>query len=319
MAAVAGLSLVERAIVTAHAAGADEFYLVCGHNCRKLVAHLEDVARRRSLVIHPVFNADYRKGNGLSVLCAHEFLAAEPRFVLLMADHVFEPELLSGLFREDPGPDEVVLAVDRDLSNPLVELDDVTLVETSGGRVRAIGKGLDRYDGFDTGAFVCTPAVFEALEESVATGDTSLSGGMRLLAAADRLRARDVTGHMWIDVDTRGDQRRAQELAPRGAAQAGRRVRLEAAEPAAVSWVLTPGLVAVSGGASRRTRHQCWRSWSARRPAPCSQSVGLSRPGCWCICRASWTEAMGRSPAQAAGDGVRRVPRCSARPVRRRA
>src|SRR6266545_4525377 len=99
LAAVAGLSLVERAIVTAHAAGADEFYLVCGHNCRKLVAHLEDVARRRSLVIHPVFNADYRKGNGLSVLCAREFLAAEPRFGLLMADHVFEPELLCGLFR----------------------------------------------------------------------------------------------------------------------------------------------------------------------------------------------------------------------------
>jgi len=84
-----------------------------------------------------------------------------------MADHVFEPELLSGLFSEDPGPDEVVLAVDRDLSNPLVELDDVTLVEASGGRVRAIGKGLDRYDGFDTGAFVCTPAVFEALRHAM--------------------------------------------------------------------------------------------------------------------------------------------------------
>src|SRR6266540_2161796 len=57
----------------------------------------------------------------------------------------------------------------------------------------------------------CSPAVFEALEESVASGDTSLSGGMRLLAAADRLRARDVTGHIWIDVDTRGDQRRARD------------------------------------------------------------------------------------------------------------
>src|SRR6266511_3952449 len=248
LAAVAGLSLVERAIVTAHAAGADEFYLVCGHNCRKLVAHLEDVARRRSLVIHPVFNADYRKGNGLSVLCVREFLAAEPRFGLLMADHVFEPELLCGLFREDPGPDEVVLAVDRDLSNPLVELDDVTLVEASGGRVRAIGKGLDRYDGFDTGAFVCTPAVFEALEESVASGDTSLSGGMRLLAAADRLRARDVTGHMWIDVDTRGDQRRARnwlhaELRKPDDGFVSRRLN----RPLSLG-VLTPGLLHVWGG-----------------------------------------------------------------------
>ncbi len=209
LAAVAGLSLVERAIVAAHAAGADELYLVCGHNCRKLVAHLEDVARRRSLVIHPVFNADYRKGNGLSVLCAR---------------------------------------VDRDLSNPLVELDDVTLVEASGGRVRAIGKGLDRYDGFDTGAFVCTPAVFEALEESVASGDTSLSGGMRLLAAADRLRARDVTGHMWIDVDTRGDQRRARnwlhaELRKPDDGFVSRRLN----RPLSLG-VLTPGLLHVWGG-----------------------------------------------------------------------
>jgi 1L-myo-inositol 1-phosphate cytidylyltransferase / CDP-L-myo-inositol myo-inositolphosphotransferase len=248
LAAVAGLSLVERAIVAAHAAGADEFYLVCGHNCRKLVAHLEDVAQRRSLVIHPVFNADYRKGNGLSVLCAREFLAAEPRFLLLMADHVFEPQLLSGLFGEDPAPDEVVLAVDRDLSNPLVDVDDATLVEASGGRVRAIGKGLDRYDGFDTGAFVCTPAVFEALEESVASGDTSLSGGMRLLAAADRLRARDVTGHMWVDVDTGGDQRRARnwlhaELRKPDDGFVSRRLN----RPLSLG-VLTPGLLHVWGG-----------------------------------------------------------------------
>src|SRR2546428_12020187 len=47
LAGVAGLSLVERAIVVAHAAGADEFYLVCGHNCRKPVAQPDVGARRR--------------------------------------------------------------------------------------------------------------------------------------------------------------------------------------------------------------------------------------------------------------------------------
>ena len=209
LARVAGLSLVERAIVTANAAGVGDFYVVCGHNFRQLVAHLEDVARRRSLVIHPIFNAEYETGNGLSVMCARELLAAEPRFALLMADHVFEPELLAGLFNEAPGPGEAVLAVDYDLSNPLVGLDDVTRVAASDGRVRAIGKGLDSYDGFDMGAFVCSPGVFDALEESAASGDTSLSGGMRLLAAADRLRAHDATGHSWIDVDTAADQRQA--------------------------------------------------------------------------------------------------------------
>lgn len=209
LATVAGLSLLERAIVTAHVAGVDEFFVVCGHDSSKLVAHLEVIARRRSLVIHPVLNADYNDGNGLSVLAGRDCLAGEERFGLVMADHVFEAALLASLFSQTPAPGEVVLAVDSDLSNPAVDPDDVTRVEVSAGRVRAIAKRSERYNGFDTGAFVCTPAVFEAVAESVANGDTSLSGGMRLLAADGRLQAHDVTGKGWVDVDTPSDQRHA--------------------------------------------------------------------------------------------------------------
>ena len=221
LAVVGGLSLVERAIATARAAGGRDFVVVCGHRTTRLVAHLDDIARRRSLVVHPVFNVDYRQGNGLSVLCARELLEAEERFGLLMADHVFEPELLSGLFGADLGWGEVVVAVDSDLSNPLVDYDDVTRVELCGGRVRGIGKGLDPYDGFDTGAFVCTPAVFDALGDSVASGDTSLSGGMGLLAAEGRLRAHNSTGQGWVDVDTRADQRQASRLVYAGLRKRG--------------------------------------------------------------------------------------------------
>ncbi|CAN5124495.1 hypothetical protein BH18ACT5_BH18ACT5_12180 [soil metagenome] len=209
LAVVAGLTLVERTIVAAHAAGADAFYIVCGHNASRLVAHLDDVARRRSLVVHPILNLDFRQGNGLSALCAREHLQGERRFGLLMADHVFEPAMLSLLFNEEPDPDGVVLAIDRDTSNPLVDLNDVTRVSVSDGLVRIIGKGLEDYDGYDTGAFIATPAIFDALDEARASGDTSLSGGMQRLASASRLRAHDATGRMWIDVDTRSDLRKA--------------------------------------------------------------------------------------------------------------
>ena len=221
LAIVGGLSLVERAIATARAAGGREFVVVCGHRTAALVGHLDDIARRRSLVVHPIFNAAYRQGNGLSVLCARDLLEAEERFGLLMADHVFEPGLLLGLFSEGPGPGEVVLAVDSDVSNPLVDHDDVTRVELSGGWVQGIGKGLEPYDGFDTGAFVCTPALFGALGDSVAGGDTSLSGGMRLLAAAGRLRAHDSSGQGWVDVDTRAGQRQANRLVYAGLRKPG--------------------------------------------------------------------------------------------------
>lgn len=209
LAVVAGLSLVERTIVAAHAAGADAFYVVCGHNASRLVTHLDDVARRRSLLIHPILNVDFQQGNGLSALCAREQLLGERRFGLLMADHVFEPAMLSHLFNEEPDPDGVVLAVDRNTSNPLVDLNDVTRVSVSDCLVRTIGKGLADYDGYDTGAFLATPAIFDALDDARAAGETSLSAGMQRLASAGRLRAHDATGRMWIDVDTRSDLRKA--------------------------------------------------------------------------------------------------------------
>jgi CDP-L-myo-inositol myo-inositolphosphotransferase len=209
LAVVAGLSLVERAIGTAQAAGAEQFYVVCGHNSSKLVAHLDEVARRRAVVIHPVFNPQHAGGNGLSVLAARVHLESDQRFALLMADHVFEVGLLVSLFSRAPAAGEVVVAVDRDLSNPAVDSGEATRVEVEGDRVRAIAKHLEPFNGFDTGAFICTPAIFDAIEQSVAAGDASLSGATRVLAAAGRLPAHDVTGLDWIDVDTPRDRRLA--------------------------------------------------------------------------------------------------------------
>ena len=96
----------------------------------------------------------------------------------------------------------LTLAVDRNLANPLVDLDDVTKVETEDGRIVAIGKDIKSYDCFDTGVFLAAPALFEAIDAyNAATGDSSLSGGVRLLASQGRARVQDVSGKFWIDVD----------------------------------------------------------------------------------------------------------------------
>jgi choline kinase len=93
-----------------------------------------------------------------------------------------------------------------------VDLDDVTKVRVDAGAIRDIGKGLGRYNAFDTGMFLCTPALFAALEESFRRGDHSLSGGIRTLAARGKARAFDVGDGLWIDVDDDAAYERAERF-----------------------------------------------------------------------------------------------------------
>jgi choline kinase len=128
-----------------------------------------------------------------------------------MSDHLFEERVLARLLAEPIAGDEVILAVDTRISDhPTVDLEDVTRVRVESGAIRDIGKGLADYNAFDTGMFLCTPALFGALEESFRRGDRSLSGGIRALAARGKARAFDVGDGLWIDVDDDAAYRRAE-------------------------------------------------------------------------------------------------------------
>jgi choline kinase len=82
----------------------------------------------------------------------------------------------------------------------------------TGPRITAIGKDLVSYDALDTGLFVCAPSVFDALEVSRASGDTTLSGGIRQLAAQGLMRGVDIGDASWHDIDTMADLEAAANL-----------------------------------------------------------------------------------------------------------
>ncbi len=195
-----GIPLIERVIRSAMEAGVDEFYVVIGHQHNLVRDFLEQLAKRLAIRITPLVNDDWEKENGLSVLKARDSLS-EP-FLLLMADHLFDPSIVRKLIELPLADGEIALGVDGNRSNPLIDLEDVTRVKTEGGKIRDIGKNMKEYNGFDTGLFVCTPAIFDALERCAEeTGDTSLSGAVRGLAARGLVNAVDINGHFWIDVD----------------------------------------------------------------------------------------------------------------------
>lgn len=194
-----GVPLIERAVRSAIEAGADDFYVVVGYQGEKVRAFLENLAGRLGISITTIMNEEWDKENGVSVLKAREYLS-EP-FLLLMSDHLFDPSIARDLMELPLADGEIALAVDGDSRNPLIDMEDVTRVKTEGGKIRDIGKGLADFNGFDTGIFMCTPAVFGALERCTEeTGDTTLSGAVRVLAAEGRARAVEID-RFWIDVD----------------------------------------------------------------------------------------------------------------------
>lgn len=197
---VLGVPLIERVVCAAQEGGATSFHVVTGYNGPRVRFFLDDLARRRHLEIHHLINPDWQKPNGLSVLQAEA--ALEGPFFLLMADHLFDPQILTQMQKCPPAADEVTLAVDYNLRNEHIDLDDVTRVKCQDERLLRIGKNLDDYNAFDTGIFYCTPAIFGAIHTSVDDdGDASLSGGMRVLIASGRARCFDIARRFWIDVD----------------------------------------------------------------------------------------------------------------------
>lgn len=145
-----------------------------------------------------VFNRDWQKQNGISVLSAAAFVTGE--FLLLMSDHLFEDALLHKLIA-GPKADCLTLAIDRKI-DAIFDLDDAMKVKTDGERIREIGKRLTDFDAVDTGLFRCSPLFFEYLEQAKTAGDCSLADGVRLAAADGRARIVDIGDLWWQDVDT---------------------------------------------------------------------------------------------------------------------
>ena len=197
-----GLPLIERTILTAKKSGINDFYVVTGYEGEKVRRYLDKIGQRTNTNITHVINEEWEKGNGISVLKARD-LIKEP-FILLMADHLFDYSILDGLKKEQISEDEIILAVDRNIeSNKLVDIDDVTkvLIEDN-NKITAIGKNISNYNAYDTGIFLCSPVLFHAIEDSfLSTGDSTLSGGIRILSGNGNAKTFDIQDSYWVDVD----------------------------------------------------------------------------------------------------------------------
>ena len=205
---VNGAPLLEHIMTGAKDAGIERFVIVVGYRGQAIREWYER---------HPVpgvqvtwiENPNFEKENGFSVLSARK--AIRENFLLLMADHIFEPEAARSLLRQPVGGDEVILAIDRKIDR-VFDLDDATKVRLEQDRVVGIGKLLQSYNALDTGMFLCSEALFGWLEQAAVNGHGSLSDGLRLMAEAGKFRGFDIGDLQWQDVDTPAALDYAQEV-----------------------------------------------------------------------------------------------------------
>jgi len=203
---VAGVPLVAHALAHARASGCTEAVVVIGFDGDRVRAAVEQMAP--DLYVRFITSPDHSAPNGVSLLAA-EPLAA-PMFFLQMVDHLFGDVALPRLVAAPMNGEAARVLVDRAPVD--FDLADATRVRLAGGRVTAIGKGIDPWDAIDAGCFVLTHAVFDALRAVPTAAARTVSSGMRHLAVRGLLHAVDVNGTGWVDVDTPADRSIAERL-----------------------------------------------------------------------------------------------------------
>ncbi len=196
---VAGRPLLIGAIEGLRKAGCGRVVVVLGFAAAEIEAGVRAASPHIDGVVFAE-NPRYELANGVSVLAARPHI--EGTFVLTMADHVFDDTCYQVARDTEPVEGGAVLLIDRDVDG-VFDLDDATKVLVDGNRIADIGKQIPTYNAIDTGLFVCTEGLLDALQSTLdARGDTSLSDGVATLCATGRMHVTDIGTGRWQDVDT---------------------------------------------------------------------------------------------------------------------
>ena len=197
---VAGTPLLIRTLNSLETAGCSRAVIVVGHGMETVQEEIQD-RYDGPLSLTFAVNEHYDLQNGVSVLAAEPYVGEGP-FLLTMADHVLGDTLMEKAGRHQPPEQGTTLLVDYKLDT-IFDMDDATKVRVQNGRPVEIGKKLREYNCVDTGVFVATDGLMQALSTVYeAEGDAALSDGVQRLMEDGRMRTLDIEDGFWQDVDT---------------------------------------------------------------------------------------------------------------------
>ena len=204
---ILGISIIERGILAMRDAGVRQVTVVIGYAGDKVRDSLGD-GGRMGVSIEYVENSDWRRGNGTSVYAARNTVGND-EFIVAMADHWYEPEIVKLLATNSSDGAVSKLCADLDTESPF-RSDDATRVHVNAdGSIARVGKGLSDFNAVDCGLFLFNRDIFGALQQSFALGEYELGAAANRLASTGRLEMVDVEGFFWEDIDTEDELKAA--------------------------------------------------------------------------------------------------------------
>ncbi|MEQ9091157.1 MAG: NTP transferase domain-containing protein [Balneola sp.] len=196
---VAGKPLIFRTISSLELAGCSKIVIVLGHGHKKIEKAISESYKGNTPLVF-VFNERFNLSNGVSVLSASDHLG--DLFIMTMADHVLGDKLMEIAKDYKPKDGAAALLVDYKIDT-IFDMDDATKVLSKDDKIVSIGKEIENFNCIDTGVFVCTRGILDALNNHFElNGDTSISEGVQDLAKKGNMHTVDVEEGFWQDVDT---------------------------------------------------------------------------------------------------------------------
>lgn len=206
---VDNMALLIRTIKSLEIAACEQVIIVLGHQA-EIIENYISSEYDGNVSLQFVVNQKYNLQNGISVLSAEPFVSNE--FVLTMADHILDDKIMQLIRGYQSPKGGATLCVDYKIDT-IFDIQDATKVFAEESRIKLIGKELKEYNCIDTGVFIGTVDLMEAINQVYQEkGDASLSDGAQLLACEGLMKALDIKDAFWQDVDNREMLRHAEKV-----------------------------------------------------------------------------------------------------------
>ncbi|MBC7131199.1 hypothetical protein H5T51_08345, partial [Candidatus Bathyarchaeota archaeon] len=160
-------------------------------------------------------NRRYMLENARSLKAAEEAVKTFDSFMLLMSDHYFEKAIiekaLENLSRRP------LLCVDKKPCYIPQVKDATKVLLNAKGYVMDIGKNITRWNAIDTGLFILDKTIFKTLHqlEKIKTNLTISECIKHLSLNIKPVFGCEVSGHLWLDIDTPQDVKFAESIISR--------------------------------------------------------------------------------------------------------